>query len=151
MKRTLFFSCGVAILAMACGYGYETRNNEIVGTTTITSGPGVGQRELPRTLRSTSESVAAQVCKHENRCGRGTVASCVDATTPRAQDELSRWNCDPAAIRARLEECLASFDDLSCDVDLSKEKRPLCKANVACGDRNAKLIPSGPELAKVWR
>lgn len=153
MRRTSFLIITAAGAAACGGYGYEARTTTITGAPMITSGPGAGEAELPRTLRSTSQSVARAVCEHEQRCGRGRrggVSSCVDATVSKARKELSQWNCEPAAVRARLEECLAGFDEVSCDVDLETQKRPLCPGNVACGENNAKLIDPGPALAKIW-
>jgi hypothetical protein len=151
MRRALLFSFA-AVWAVACGYGYEARTTTITGAPMITSGPAVGEPELPRTLSATSEAIALEVCKHENHCGRASVPSCVNATVPRARRELKRWVCEPAAIRARFEECLAGFNELSCEVDLIRtQKRPLCPPNIACGDVAAHLIPPGPALAEIWR
>ncbi|HVH44895.1 MAG TPA: DUF6184 family natural product biosynthesis lipoprotein [Labilithrix sp.] len=151
MRRSVLFSFAIA-WALGCGgYGYEARTTTITGAPMMTSGPGIGERELPRTLRSASERMAQQVCTHENRCGRGSVSECASATLPRVTEELTRWNCEPAAIRARLEECLAGIDELSCDAVLSNKERTICPANDECHDRMVKLISPGPELAKIWR
>jgi hypothetical protein len=152
MRRSVLFCIGI-MGAIGCGgYGYETRSTTITGAPMITSGPALGEPELPRTLRSTSERVASEVCSHESRCGRGDdVSSCVDATVGRARTELSRWNCEPAAIRARLEECLAGLGEVACDVDLRSDRRPFCPANAACEDVSAQLTPPGPGLARIWR
>lgn len=151
MRAAMLFS-SAAFGAVACGgYGYEARTTTITGAPMITSGPAVGEPELSRTLAATSQRVALEVCKHENHCGRGDVPSCVDATIGRARQELTRWNCEPAAIRARLEECLAGFVDVSCEVDLRKDRLSFCPENVACENVQARLIDPGPELAKIMR
>jgi hypothetical protein len=151
MRRALLLSLAVVSM-IACGYGYEARTTTITGAPMITSGPGAGERELPRTLNATSQRVAQEVCKHEQRCGRSDdVSACVDATVGRARDELMRWNCAPAAIRARFEECLAGVNDEPCLVDLRTEDRKLCpRPNVDCMDYAAQVTPPGPELAKIW-
>lgn len=147
MRSTLFI-CGAIVLAVACG-GYKNEAR----TTTITSatmdGPPLSEQELPRTLRRTSEAIALGVCQHENYCGR-TDDSCVDATVKQARSELMLWNCEPAAIRARLEECLVGFEAQSCDVKLLSDRQPLCPANAACSDHMAEQIPPGAALAKLW-
>lgn len=152
MMRRLLLSFAFAG-TIACGYGYETRSTTITGAPMITSGPLTGERELPRTLSATSEQVALGVCKHEQRCGRADdVSACVDATVPRARDELLGWNCEPAAIRARLEECLSGFDEQPCVVNLRTEARKFCpRPNAACTDRTARLVSPGEPLADVMR
>ncbi|HVJ92043.1 MAG TPA: DUF6184 family natural product biosynthesis lipoprotein [Labilithrix sp.] len=151
MRRAVFMSFVVAG-ATACGrHGNEARTTTITGATMITSGPGVGEPELLRTLDATSQRLASEVCVHQSRCGHADASSCIDATLPEARAQLMSWNCDPAAIRARLEECLAGINEQSCEVDMQREARDLCPGNVACRDRAAGLIDPGPELAKVWQ
>ncbi len=151
MRPTVVSACFVLGL-VACGkYGYEARTTTITGAPMITSGPAKGEAELPRNLSSTARAVALSVCRHENHCGRGTITSCIDATVDRARTELASWNCEPAAIRARYEECLASFDALSCDVDPRAEKRALCPPTEGCGTVQARLISPGPQLEKIWK
>jgi hypothetical protein len=151
MRRALISSLAAALMA-ACGYGYETRTTTITGAPMITSGPALGEPELPRTFRAASERLAGAVCMHEQRCGRGeAVPSCVSATAKRARNELMRWDCEPAAARARLEECLAGLDAQPCPVNLRTDTRQLCPPVVGCGDLEAKLIPPGRVLAKYWK
>jgi len=150
MRAALLFSVAAGG-AIACGHGREAGVTTITAAPIVTTGPAVGERELSRTLGSTSRRLATEVCGHEQRCGRGDAASCVDATIGRAREELTRWSCEPAAIRARLEECLAGIDEVSCDVDVRKDRLSFCPENVACENVQAKLIAPGPELAKVWR
>lgn len=151
MRKAMLFSLAV-VGATACGrYGYETRTTTITGAPMITSGPAIGEPELSRTLGRTSQRVALEVCTHENRCGRGDVPSCVDATLGRARQELIRWDCDPASTRARLEECLAGLDEVPCDVNLRTDRRILCPSNLTCGDSQVRLVAPGPELAEIWR
>lgn len=150
MRKTVLSSCAV-VSAVACGgYGYEARTTTITGAPMITSGPALGEPELPRTLRSAAEAIALGVCQHENFCGRGD-KSCADATVKQARAELSRWNCEPAAIRARFEECLAGFEAQSCDVNLLTDPKPFCPINAACDDDMAQMIAPGPALGKIWR
>ncbi len=140
-----------AVATAACGHGNEARTTTITGAPMITSGPAVGEPELPRTFRAASERIAGGVCRHEQRCGRGeAVPKCVDDTASRARSELMRWNCEPAAARARLEECLVGFDAQSCDAALHASSRPLCPPVLGCGDAEAKLIDPGPALARIW-
>ena len=132
------------------GYGYETRSTEISGVTTITSGPGVGERELSRSTSAVSEQLALGVCAREARCGRAHSGACVTQMSARARVELSSWDCDPASIRARAEECLAGIDELTCELDLSSVDN-VCPANDTCARYDAELIAPGPALAGVWR
>jgi hypothetical protein len=150
MKRTLLSSCALVSVVACGGYGYEARTTTITGAPMITSGPALGEQELPRTLRSSSERLALAVCQHESYCGR-TDKHCVDATVQQARQELSSWRCEPAAVRARFEECLVGFQSQSCDLNLRTDKQPYCAANAACTDDNARLIAPGPELAKIWQ
>ncbi len=151
MRAALLISFA-ATAAVACGgYGYEARTTTITGASMITSGPAVGERELSRTLSSTEHRLATAVCQRENHCGRGEVAPCVNATIGKARQELTSWDCQPAATRARLEECLAGIDEVACDVDIRKDRISFCPQNVACDDFKGRLISPGPELAKIWR
>jgi hypothetical protein len=147
MRRALSVTFAFISIA-ACGTaGGEAGTATLTGAT-ITS----GGHDLPRNLSTSSDRIATEVCNHEEHCGRvGDVSACMDATARRATDELRRWNCQPAAIRARFEECLVSFDGVPCELDLRKERRPLCPENRACEDFTAHLVPPGPELAKIWR
>ena len=149
MRRTFLFSCAIVSMA-ACGGKMSTAptTTTITSAPILTSGP-VAEHELPRTLSSTSAAIALAVCKHESRCGRGKLSTCIDATTPKARAELSRWSCEPAATRARYEECLVGFNDISCDVNLNTDKRPYCPRNAACG-YDKPLIDPGPPLEKIW-
>lgn len=152
MRRAVLSSLAITAM-MACGYGYEARTTTITGASMVTSGPEVGERELSRSLTATSEQVATEICRHEQRCGRGDdVSACVDATVPRARAELMRWSCEPAAIRARLEECLAGLDEQPCVVRPTAQGRELCpRPNAACTDRPARVTSPGPALAEIWR
>ncbi len=153
MRRATISSLAAVAMA-ACGYGYETRTTTITGAPMITSGPGVGEPELPRTFRATSDRLAAEVCTHEQRCGRGSgsgVSECFDATAKSARAELMRWNCEPAATRARIEECLAGIDEQMCAVPLRTDPRPFCPPVEGCGDAEATLIPTGRALAEIWK
>jgi hypothetical protein len=146
MRQALLFSTALILLASACGY--PRRSTEISGQTQLTSGPGIGEPELGRTIGTLSERLADEVCLHETRCGRPDSA-CVADTVARASEQLSGWNCSPAAIRARIEECLAGIDEVSCDVDARAASR-LCPSNAACG-QNAELISPGRALAERAR
>jgi hypothetical protein len=150
MRRASLSIFGVVALIACGGHGYEARTTTITGAPMTTSGPGVGEPELPRTLSSTSRRLALAVCTHEARCGRDEVASCIDGALPAVRSELLRWDCEPAATRARLEECLAGFDALTCERDLKTADR-LCPVNAACGDFAGELVPPGRALADVWR
>jgi hypothetical protein len=130
--------------AIACGGG----GTEARSSTTITSGPGVGEPELSRSANAMSERLAFQLCLHEAECGRSQNQQCVDDTTAKARSELMSWDCDPASIRARAEECLASVRAESCSVDLKARAR-VCPVNDACTNRNARLESPGPALAEV--
>lgn len=143
MRTTLLISCAL-ISAVGCG-GY--RNDE-AKTTTITSGPLAPERELPRTVSASAESIARGVCEHEQRCGRNK-AGCVDATVKQARKELMNWNCSPAATRARLESCIVGFQSVSCDVNLRTDRQALCPTNVVCPNESAKLIDPGPYIEKA--
>lgn len=145
MRRAVFVVVAFVFAAACTGVGREA------GTTTITAAAAPTGRDLPRSLRASSERIATEVCKHEEHCGRGTASTCINATTARAAKELRQWNCEPAAIRARFEECLVSFDSLGCDVVLRDDKRPLCPEEVDCDDHRARLIDPGPELEKIWQ
>ena len=152
MRVAVLISFGVLGLIACGGYGYEARTTTITGAPMITSGPAAGESELSRTLGSTSQRVALEVCTHENRCGRGDVSECVDATLGRAREELTRWNCDPATTRARFEECLAGIDEVPCDVNLRTDRPNICPTTLTCGEVNAaRLVSPGPELAKIFR
>ena len=152
MRAAMLFSFGVVGLFACGGYGYEARTTTITGAPMITSGPGAGEAELSRTLGSTSQRIALEVCNHENRCGRGDVSACVDATLGRAREELTRWNCDPATTRARLEECLAGIDEVPCEVNLRTDRANISPTTLTCGELNAaRLISPGPALAEIWR
>jgi hypothetical protein len=133
MMNNVIFGAAVVSLA-ACGYGYETRTTTITGAPMITSGPAVGEGDLSRTMSSISERLATEVCARQEKCGRATDAtSCLNATIDKAKDELMRWDCSPAATRARIEECLAGIDEESCESDLTAPTRKICPPNVACG------------------
>lgn len=130
----------LAVTAAACA---ETGSR--AGTTTTTGASTSGQAELTRSVVDLSERMAASVCAREVRCGRQGTEACVTPVRDRARTELSAWNCSPAAARARVEECLASFDSASCEENLAGSGRPLCATNDACG-REAVLVPPGREL-----
>src|SRR4051812_14091727 len=148
--RSILLVCSAMVLAAACGgYKNEARSTTLTSATMPNSAPPLADKELPRTLRATSDAIALGVCQHENHCGR-TSESCADATVKQARSELMRWDCEPAAIRARLEECLSGFEAQSCDVHLLTDRQPLCPPNAACTDHAAKLIPTGAALAKLW-
>ncbi len=130
--------------AIACGGG----GTEARSSTTITSGPGVGEPELSRSASAMSERLAFQLCLHEAECGRSQNQQCVDDTTAKARSELLSWRCDPASIRARAEECLASVRAESCSVDLTTRAR-VCPVNESCPNRTAQLRSPGPALAEA--
>lgn len=133
-----FASAGAAV---ACGGGANGAS-----TTAITSGPGVGELELSRSASVMSERLAFQLCLHEANCGRAQTQACVEDNTTKARTELMSWDCDPASIRARAEECLAYVRAESCSVDLTTRRR-VCPVNDACANMNARLVSPGPALA----
>jgi hypothetical protein len=149
MRHILFISCAIVSVVACAGQRQQA------GTTTITSAPVNTNREDPAVhrkamkLSTSSEAIANGVCEHESHCGRAN-SDCLDATVKQARQELLRWNCEPAAVRARLEECLVGFQSESCDVRLNADRLPLCPPNEMCSDHEAKLIDPGPALAKIW-
>lgn len=138
------------IAAGGCGYGYQMKNDKMVGTTTVTSGPPVGERELSRSFGAISTRIADEVCAHETRCGRPQSAACADEAAAKADAALSRWHCDPAEIRARAEQCLATLPMESCELDLTA-RAAVCPDVVGCTHRDVQLVSPGESLAKVWR
>ena len=138
------------IAAGGCGYGYQMRSDKISGTTSLTSGEAVGDRELSRSFGAISTRIADEVCAHETRCGRPQSTECVDAAAAKADAALSRWHCDPAEIRARAEQCLATLRMVSCELDLTA-RAAVCPDVVGCTHRDVQLVSPGESLADVWR
>jgi hypothetical protein len=146
MTKAMLLTALAASCAAACHYGYEP-SKKISGVAMVTSGPWVGEPELSRKVSDLSTRLALEICSHEDHCGRAGGLECVNTAMVRSQDELSSWDCAPAAIRARLEECLAGVPTVSCDIDLRTSARATCPGNSECG-RNADLISPGRELAR---
>lgn len=140
-RGTLIGTLAVAAAAIACG-------GPRPAVTTVTSGSWIGEPELSRSLSAVSERMAFQLCLHESNCGRPQSQACVEEHTAKARDEIMSWNCEPASIRARAEECLAALREESCSAELMTRRR-LCGVNDACPNRTADLIAPGPALADV--
>lgn len=149
--RAALLSFGVLAFALvACG-----RRGGQEATTTVTAaevGPPPTPSEVA-TLRlgATSERIAREVCEHEARCEHADLGGCFDVAFDRARSELMRWNCEPAATRARLKDCLAGIENQPCTVDLRTERESLCPVNVECDDQPGRLIAPGTVLPEAWQ
>jgi hypothetical protein len=96
--------------------------------------------------------LAEEICAHEQRCGRDAkLSQCRRVVNARAGRTLLDRSCEPAARRARIEECLATIRTEPCPVDLAHFPTPFCPVNDDCPTTAEALIPPGPALAKIWR
>ena len=83
----------------ACGYGYETRTTTITGAPMITSGPGVGEAELPRTFRVDVRS-ARRVCRTSRVRARRRGPGVLRRHSIACAGELMRWRSASPRPRA---------------------------------------------------
>lgn len=149
MRRAVVITLAVVSMVACGGYGNEARTTT-TGAPMITSGPPAGETELSRTVESTAQRLAIEVCNHEAKCGRAEMEQCLGATVSRARAQLASWRCDPAGVRARFEECLAGIDEQPCGIRLESEPR-WCPPNPVCGGARANLISPGRVIAEIWR
>lgn len=131
MRRILVVSALLALSA-ACAHTSDR------ASTTTTTGADIpaAPLEIRPELR-----VSTAVCNRLEACGyigRSAVlqssAECVRAMGRRASVQMSRWDCTPAATRARFEECLTGFAEEPCTTIVDRATRgEMCRANTACG------------------
>lgn len=134
-----------AAAAAACGgQGARARS-----TTTVTS--AAVERDLsPPSTAAVVERLALAACLHEVRCGRPRGEDCMESARNKARAELASFRCEPAAARARVEECLASIPAETCELDVTMRTN-ICPVNEACDNVRADLVSPGAKLAEEWR
>lgn len=166
MRRVLVISAFGAIsvvLASACAKPQsDPKTPELTSATIMADGttrvetpsyeqPPYESSPIEPTRAELAARMASDVCEHERACGRGSAStSCVDAVTPRARAELSKMNCSPAALRARVKDCLAGVRAETCELDMTK-RAVVCGPNADCPSDTAHLQAPGPALAEVFR
>ncbi|WP_146648721.1 DUF6184 family natural product biosynthesis lipoprotein [Labilithrix luteola] len=166
MRRVLVISVIGAIsivLASACAKPQvDPRTPEITSATMMTGGatrvetpsyeqPPYESSPVEPTRNDLAERMADGLCEHERACGRGSGSTaCVSRVTPRAHTELSKWNCSPAARRARVKDCLAAIRAETCELDMTR-RATVCGPNSDCPSDTAHLQDPGPALAKIMR
>lgn len=140
MRRLIVSSAILAVVA-ACAH---SRDQSSYSTTTITSGTPQGVRvtNVRENEPDPSLALADEVCRREATCNRiGTAGArytteeaCMADLGVRLPAQVASWNCEPAAARARFEECLASIRSERCETNLVAriDRLPLCRPNAVC-------------------
>lgn len=145
----VFVITSIAIAA-ACSAACGGRGGSEATSTAVLTSASVDD---PRPL---DERIASALCEHEVECGRPQAAACISNTQTRVNNELSSWDCDPAARRASTEHCLSALRAESCNVDLVLRSN-VCPLNVACrnastsSEDTSRLVAPGRALADIWR
>jgi hypothetical protein len=100
----------------------------------ITSGVTLTAADLRSgTGREVSARMATELCEREVKCGRlRSVDTCLAPKARKARAELTTWNCPPAAMRARVKDCIASIHEESCEAGDLTARPFICWGNVEC-------------------
>lgn len=157
MRNALALAAVVLAIAASCSrpdpkMQPDPDKGYVLQTTGAVIGRDDPQRNEPDpTLGEVATRLAGQICERETRCHGNAVAPerCMRTFTNLAALEVAKWPCSPAATRSRAKECTAALNAEPCELDIST-KPELCPPSDACPDPNARLIPPGAVIAKVF-
>jgi hypothetical protein len=152
MRHALAILVTALVVTSACAREYPDRNMQPdpgTGYAVTTTGAQVIGRDDPYAttmderrplMDGVARRLATAMCDREARCHGAainqttvtrTAEECWNANLGHAQNEIGAWRCSPAAMRARVERCLASVGTEPCEHVLGAGGA-ICARNAGC-------------------